>query len=118
MRLLAEVDGSVAAGADAVADALRERLRLQTIGEGAPRLEIDELHRAYALEGGWWYRGEYAVAPSGDGTSTVTLRVYDVAKRLKWGVGLANRGFVGFAARTRRDFEWLLAGVASDLQRA
>lgn len=113
MRLLAEAEGRIAADADAVADALRERLRLRAVGEGAPRLEGDERRRRYALEGGWWYRGEYSVSPAASGGSVVTLRVFDVAKRLKWGVALANRGFVGFAARTRQDFDELLADLAA-----
>lgn len=116
MRLLTEVEGVVVAAPDVVADALRLRLLERTAGEGAARLEIDAPHRRYAVEGGWWYRGEYSVVSAGPGRSSITLRVFDVAQRLAWGVALANRGFVGFAARTREDFETLLAELAEDVQ--
>lgn len=112
---LATASTEIAADADAVAAALRERLRRRTVGEGAPRLEADDGRRVYALEGGWWYRGEYTVTPIAPSRARVELRVFNVARTARWGVALANRGFVGFADRTRADFAALLADVAADL---
>ena len=64
-----------------------------------------------AFQGGWWYRGEWTLAPHPEGT-LVVHRVYNVAERARWGVGLANRFFVGFADTTRRSFNESLAAWA------
>lgn len=63
------------------------------------------------LQGGWWYRGEYALERRGQGTQ-VTHRVYNIASRGRWAVPLANRFFIGFAAKTREGFAELLRTIA------
>ncbi|WP_063780625.1 hypothetical protein [Nonomuraea sp. SBT364] len=59
--------------------------------------------RTVAFQGGWWYRGEWSVEPHPEGALLVH-RVFNVARRARWGVPLANRMFVGFAGRTRAAF--------------
>lgn len=65
---------------------------------------LDRPNRTIATQGGWWYRGEYAITQSGPHTR-LTHRVLNVAgPASRWAVPLANRFFLGFADRTRRDF--------------
>jgi hypothetical protein len=65
--------------------------------------EVDRDRRFVALQGGWWYRGEYQVTPTPTG-STVVHRVRNVARRGRWAVPLANRMFIGFREQTERGF--------------
>ncbi|MEU4829888.1 hypothetical protein [Streptosporangium sp. NPDC023615] len=67
-----------------------------------------------AFQGGWWYRGEYTVAPHPRGT-LLTHRVRNVATRWRWGVPLANRFFVGFRRDTRRGFAEALRLIGDEL---
>ncbi|MET0735441.1 MAG: hypothetical protein ABWY55_07340 [Microbacterium sp.] len=113
--LLVEVRGRVHAPVDAVAAVLRDGLLTHRDEPGSSTVEADDVRRVYAVQGGWWYRGEYTVAADGPGAAIVTHRVRNVARRMRWGVGVANRGFVGFDARTRRDFAALLHAVAGAL---
>ena len=73
--------------------------------------EIDRERRLVALQGGWWYRGEYLVTPTATG-STVTHRVRNVAERGRWAVPLANRMFIGYRERTERNFAEFIASLA------
>ncbi|ADD44399.1 hypothetical protein [Stackebrandtia nassauensis] len=67
-------------------------------------VDVDRERRTIATQGGWWYRGEYALEPAGPHTR-VTHRVYNVAgPATRWGVPLANRLFIGFQAQTRASF--------------
>ncbi|MGH3319356.1 MAG: hypothetical protein ACRDN9_04095 [Streptosporangiaceae bacterium] len=77
-------------------------------------VEIDRGSRTFALQGGWWYRGEYTLEPGSHGTR-LTHRVYNVATRLRFGVPLANRFFVGFEESVRRGFEELLVRTGERL---
>lgn len=63
-------------------------------------MTVDVSADTIAFQGGWWYRGEWTVGEHEDG-ALLTHRVRNVANRLRWGVPLANRFFVGFDARTR-----------------
>ena len=66
---------------------------------GTGTVEVDREAGTFAVQGGWWYRGEYAVEPDPAG-ARVTYRVYNVAGALsRWMVPLANRGFIGSRAR-------------------
>ncbi|GAA3000971.1 hypothetical protein [Streptosporangium longisporum] len=67
-----------------------------------------------AVQGGWWYRGEYTVTPHPEGT-LVTHRVRNVANRWRWGVPLANRFFVGFRRDTRAGFADGLRRIGDEL---
>jgi hypothetical protein len=62
--------------------------------------------RSVVLQGGWWYRGEWEVAPRTDGSSLLTHRVIDVARWGRWMVPLVllqyrRSGIAGPAATTR-----------------
>ncbi|MCK2214363.1 hypothetical protein MF672_011250 [Actinomadura sp. ATCC 31491] len=101
-RLIAEVAGVVTAPVERVWPLLRRQVPAEEVGE-----------HFLAYQGGWWYRGEWRVAPHPDGTR-VEHRVYSVAGPF-WAVALANRLFVGYAGRTRRSFAAGLAGIAEQL---
>ncbi|MEU7899768.1 hypothetical protein AB0B45_43835 [Nonomuraea sp. NPDC049152] len=64
-----------------------------------------------AHQGGWWYRGEWSVAPHPRG-SLVVHRVFNVADRLRWAVPLANRFFIGFDEATREAFRQMTAKLS------
>ncbi|WP_067819349.1 hypothetical protein [Actinomadura kijaniata] len=74
-------------------------------------LRVEERDDLVAVQGGWWYRGEYHLAPEGDGTR-ITHRVLNVATRGRWAVPLANRFFVGFRERTREGFAGTLRALS------
>ncbi|MBV2364206.1 hypothetical protein ACFPZ0_00370 [Streptomonospora nanhaiensis] len=142
-RLLAEASATVPAPRDSVADLLLsvrsgpagpdngwlliarggpENLTLtggpNTFTAHAPdhrfTVEVDRAHRTIALQGGWWYRGEFAVQPCPSG-ARIVHRVYDVARRGRWLVPLANRGFVGFRAATQRGLADIAERAAAEL---
>ncbi|SFW74174.1 hypothetical protein [Amycolatopsis australiensis] len=104
MKALAEVSGVVARPPGEVFEALRQRVA----GGGYPlRLEVDRERGFLAVQGGWWYRGEYRVTAD-PGGARVEHRVVNAASRGRWGVPLANRFFLGFRARTAAGFARLL----------
>ncbi|KOX26537.1 hypothetical protein ADK67_15785 [Saccharothrix sp. NRRL B-16348] len=78
---------------------------------GGGRIEVDRELRTVAVQGGWWYRGEYQVDATADG-ARLTHRVRNVARRGRWAVPLANRLFIGFRAQTERNFADFVAGLA------
>ncbi|MDH2429249.1 hypothetical protein [Sphaerisporangium sp. TRM90804] len=61
-----------------------------------------------AVQGGWWYRGEYLLQPHPRGTRLVH-RVFNVARRGRWSVPLANRLFIGYGDNLRTTTRALLA---------
>ncbi|PRY35850.1 hypothetical protein [Umezawaea tangerina] len=71
-KLLFEVSGIIAAPPERVAPLLPE-----------------------PVQGGWWYRGEHHALPHPEGTR-YAYRVYNVAQRMRWGVPLANKLFIGY----------------------
>ena len=73
--------------------------------------EVDRDRRFVALQGGWWYRGEYLVTPTANG-STVTHRVRNIARRGRWAVPMANRMFLGYREQTERNFAEFIASLA------
>ncbi|HKN52648.1 MAG TPA: hypothetical protein VJX66_09115 [Amycolatopsis sp.] len=111
MKVLAEATGVVPLPPAEVMARLEERL------SGGPyqmRFEVDRKRGMVAVQGGWWYRGEYYV--SGDPAGTrVTHRVVNAAEWGRWAVPLANRFFIGFRDRVSAGFAGLveeLGGVA------
>lgn len=83
---------------------------------GRLTVDVDREAGTIAAQGGWWYRGEYTVAPADDGGTVLTLRVYNVAKaRSRWAVPFANNFFRGFDARTREGFGGILADLGERL---
>ena len=75
------------------------------------RIEVDHDRRLVAVQGGWWYRGEYQVDPTDDG-SQLTHRVRNIASRARWAVPLANRLFIGYRAKTEQNFAAFVASLA------
>ena len=132
MKTLAEAGGVVARPPGEVF----ERLRRALAGSPYPmRMEVDRERGFIAVQGGWWYRGEYRVtpnvtpevtpdpaprncrclpvawktgAPQPGGSARVEYRVVNAASRGRWGVPLANRFFLGFRAKTAAGFASLL----------
>jgi hypothetical protein len=99
---MVEVSGIVAAPADVVVDRVFEYFD-SLRGDHFPAVEIDSLGRTVAIQGGWWYRGEYTVDDH-PGGSRVTHRVYNVATWMRWGVPLANRLFIGYRSKVETGF--------------
>jgi hypothetical protein len=122
--LVTEVAGVVSAPAAPVRDALarallpgrRPDLRGRFSHEDAPghTSTVEATDTMIAIQGGWWYRGEWTVEPHPSGT-LVVHRVYNVAQWMRWGVGLANRFFIGFPARTRAAFSAILEKLSKEL---
>jgi hypothetical protein len=77
---------------------------------GGGRIEVDHERRTVAVQGGWWYRGEYQVEAVDDG-ARLTHRVRNVARRGRWAVPLANHLFIGFRARTEQNFTAFVASL-------
>ncbi|HET6705271.1 hypothetical protein, partial [Amycolatopsis sp.] len=65
-----------------------------------------------AVQGGWWYRGEYRVTADPVG-ARVEHRVVNAASRGRWGVPLANRFFVGFRQEVSAGVGRLLADLGT-----
>ncbi len=94
-KLLYEFTGTVQAPPETV------RQRLQA---SLPPPWAESSGGVFFVQGGWWYRGEFELAPHAQGTQ-VTHRVFNVAKVGRWAVPLANRFFIGFEKQTRAQFD-------------
>ncbi|MFJ6674030.1 hypothetical protein ACIQMJ_23210 [Actinosynnema sp. NPDC091369] len=70
-----ELTATVAAPPDVVLARVEAAIR----DAGGGRVEVDRAQRAVAVQGGWWYRGEYEVEATADGTR-LTHRVRNVAR--------------------------------------
>ncbi|MFC5823325.1 hypothetical protein [Nonomuraea insulae] len=102
--LITEVSGVLAASVEQVWPVLR----------GERPLHEQTAEHTVAYQGGWWYRGEFSLAPDPEGTRVVH-RVYNVATWMRWGVPLANRFFIGFDAQVRTSFADVLARMGGRL---
>lgn len=108
VKTLAEASGVVARPPAEVFERLRRKL-----GGGHPmRMEVDGERGFVAVQGGWWYRGEYRVTADPVG-ARVEHRVVNAAVRGRWGVPLANRFFVGFRKEVTAGFGRLLAELGT-----
>ncbi|QFZ19441.1 hypothetical protein [Saccharothrix syringae] len=105
---LVEVSAVVTTSPEAVWARVLQVLR--GAGTGYVTLEVDEVRRAAAIQGGWWYRGEWRVDAVGDG-ARLTHRVRNVARRGRWAVPLANRLFIGYRQRVEREFAAFVADL-------
>ena len=103
MKTLAEATGVVSRPPGEVLEMLRERLT----GGYPMRMELDAERGMVAVQGGWWYRGEYFVSEHPAG-SRVTHRVVNVAGRTAWAAPLANRFFIGYRGKVAEGFAQLL----------
>jgi hypothetical protein len=104
MKTLAEASGVVARPPAEVF----ERLRGWLTGGGHPmRVDVDADRGFVAVQGGWWYRGEYRVTADPAG-SRVEHRVVNAAEWGRWGVPLANRFFLGYREKVAAGFVLLL----------
>ncbi|MET8997487.1 hypothetical protein [Amycolatopsis sp. NPDC004169] len=108
MKTLAEASGVVARPPAEVF----ERLRLKLVVGHPMRMEVDRERGFVAVQGGWWYRGEYRVTADLAG-ARVEHRVVNAATRGRWGVPLANRFFVGFRKEVAIGFGRLLADLGT-----
>ncbi|MGI5130890.1 hypothetical protein ACQEVB_29075 [Pseudonocardia sp. CA-107938] len=70
-----------------------------------------------AVQGGWWYRGEWSAGTVG-GTTVLVHRVVNAAEWLVWAVPLANRLFVGFEEQCRRGLAALARRIEDELRPA
>ncbi|GAA4950693.1 hypothetical protein HD597_002613 [Nonomuraea thailandensis] len=122
-KLIAEAAGIVEAPAPRVWDALAEELLPGGRRSGRFTVEdapghtstVEVAGHTIAIQGGWWYRGEWSVEPHPHG-ALVVHRVFNVARWMRWAVPPANRMFVGFAGSTRKAFTELLAKVGRRAQ--
>lgn len=81
----------------------------------APKMpRVEAIDGGVAVQGDWWYRGEWTVSPHPRG-SLLVHRVYNVAEWLRWGVPLANRFFIGFREATRASFADRLRRLAAEI---
>lgn len=84
--------------------------RVMAIARGGRHVEVDRELGIVAVQGGWWYRGEYEVSSVPSGTR-LTHRVRNVAARGRWAVPLANRLFIGFRPKVRQSFTTFAASL-------
>ncbi|MFO7250169.1 MAG: hypothetical protein DIU60_005380 [Actinomycetes bacterium] len=118
--LVTQVSGIVEAPAERVLAALAGIVAPAPPPPGTARRHAHPPPRVEAIDGGvavqgdWWYRGEWTVAPHPEGALLVH-RVYNVARRLRWGVPVANRFFIGFRRATRASFADGLRRLAAEL---
>ncbi|WP_052423803.1 hypothetical protein [Nonomuraea candida] len=119
---LAEVAGVLEAPVAAVWNALAEELLPEGGRSGRFTIQdapghtstVEVAGHTIAIQGGWWYRGEWSVVPHAKGALLVH-RVFNVARRGRWAVPLANRLFLGLAGDTRAAFADRLARVGRRL---
>ncbi|UBU09421.1 hypothetical protein [Nonomuraea gerenzanensis] len=123
--LLTEVAAVVEAPAGRVWDALAAELlpdgrrsgRFTVRDAPGHTSTVEVAGHTVAIQGGWWYRGEWSVEPHPQGALLVH-RVFNVAQGMRWAVPLANRMFVGFAGTTRQAFTELHAKVKGRVRSA
>ncbi|MEO8262005.1 MAG: hypothetical protein ABI566_05485 [Pseudolysinimonas sp.] len=72
--VLVELQGRVRGQCDEVFAALAERVDVH--GQGS--FVAESVSRRAVVQGGYWYRGEYAVEPSGDG-ALITYAIVNIA---------------------------------------
>ena len=98
MRRLFEASATVQAPVDRVRALIDDGWAVRAFlgsDEAAAYVDIDHRPGVAGLQGHWWYRGEISAAPAGAAT-TLTYRVFSIARRAAWAVPLANRFFIGY----------------------
>ena len=109
-RLLVEVTAPVRVSeAELLAFLDGERMRALTGARPAG-------HGTVAVQGGWWYRGEWTARRTG-GRTVLVHRVTNVAERGAWAVPLANRFFIGFRQQCQRGVDELARRIEGEMGR-
>jgi hypothetical protein len=73
------------------------------------RLELFPAEARWVVQGDWWYRGEYRLAPLEHGCE-LTYRVYDATGNAAWLMSLFHF-FNKHHAKVKRDFEKLVQAI-------
>ncbi|WP_285750889.1 hypothetical protein [Lentzea sp. NBRC 105346] len=73
-------------------EVFRAHVGNQNPNGGGMRVEVDRKRRLFAVQGGWWYRGEHTVEDHPKGALLV-YRILNVAKVRRWMVPLVWRSF-------------------------
>ncbi len=81
---------------------------------GGGRVEVDPRRHRLAVQGEWWYRGEYTVEPHPRG-SLVVYRVYNIAPGAGWWAAQLVQG-PGHARTMRGHLHDLLQGIGDHLR--
>jgi hypothetical protein len=81
---------------------------------GGGRVEVDPRRHRLAVQGEWWYRGEYTVEPHPRG-SLVVYRVYNIAPGAGWWAAQLVQG-PGHARTMRAHLQELLQGIGDHLR--
>ncbi|GAA0429395.1 hypothetical protein Aca07nite_37760 [Actinoplanes capillaceus] len=116
-RLLFEASAPVSAPVERVRALIDDGWVLDAfLGSEEARSYVDVDHQPgiIGFQGHWWYRGEISASPSTGGT-TVTYRVYNIARRSAWAVPLANRLFIGYRRTVREGVSGLARRIESHL---
>lgn len=88
---MAPMESHFAATVNVPAETVIRELRERLAGRWGPA-RCERLDDGVAVQGGWWYRGEYHVTPTADGGSHVVHRVVNVAPAsTRWLVPIAVR---------------------------
>ena len=116
MKLLFEASAPVRAPLAEVRRLIDVGWVLEAVLGEAGRAYVDVDHRdgVVGFQGHWWYRGEISASASG-GSTVVTYRVFNVARRGAWAVPLANRLFIGYAAAVGETAAGLAGAIESHL---
>ncbi|MFC0434895.1 hypothetical protein [Kutzneria buriramensis] len=107
--------GIIAAGearAGRVVSGGPDRFDIHAGGQHLLYVDVDRDTNTIGIQGHWWYRGTYTVVPEATG-SRLVHRVYNVAERLRWGVPLANRMFIGYRAHLQESVDALAKALYS-----
>ena len=101
--------GEIHAAPSLVFDALERRIRTRA---GDAGIGADPLGRFLVVQGGWWYRAEYRVLESDEG-SRIEHEVLNVAASAHWAGPLAGRRALSESAA---EFGSLLTDLAGELE--
>jgi hypothetical protein len=87
------------------------------LGAGRSYVDIDHRPGTVGFQGHWWYRGEISAAADGSRT-TLTYRVFNIARGTAWAVPMANRFFIGYRKTVRAGAAGLARKIEDRLRTA
>jgi hypothetical protein len=116
VRLLFEASAPVRAGVGEVRALIDSGWMLGVLlpGDARAHVEVDHMPGTVGIQGHWWYRGEFSVTETAEGTRLVQ-RVFNIARRGAWAVPLANRFFVGYREQLQQGTDELARQVEQHL---